>query len=112
MGSVGDDYQCPHCDVVGKGGYPIDGIGYPICTGDAANCLDKVAWAWTRAMVKHEALLMVLCVRHPMRGAHATANPSVAQGMAEIVGDKIAFSCDIENLICLQSLVTIQSKTV
>ena len=42
-------------------------------------------------VVKHEALLMVFCVRHPMRGAHATANPSVAQGMASIVGDKIAF---------------------
>ena len=82
MGSVGDDYQCPHCDVVGKGGYPIDGIGYPICTGDAANCLDKVAWAWTRAMVKHEALLMWL----------------------RLLATKLRFSCDMEDLICLWAM--------
>ena len=65
MGSVGDDYVCPHCDGRGYGGYAPDGLGYPICTEGKANCLDKLLEGLsTRAMVKRSALKMVFVIRH------------------------------------------------
>ncbi len=39
MGSVGDDYKCPCCGRVGNGGYALDGINFPICTGGEHSCL-------------------------------------------------------------------------
>ena len=66
MGSVDPDYQCPHCDVVGRGGYALDGVNYPICTSGRANCLNKAVnhGLFSRAAVKQEALTqLVLCVR-------------------------------------------------
>ena len=65
MGSVSDDYVCPHCDGKGYGGYAPDGLGYPICTEGTANCLDKLLQGQgTRALVKRAALKMVLVIRH------------------------------------------------
>ena len=66
MGSVGDDYVCPHCDGQGYGGYAPDGVNYPICTEGTANCLDKLMnqRLSTRAMVKRSALKMVFVIRH------------------------------------------------
>ena len=39
MGSVSDDYRCPWCGRIGNGGYALDSVGYPICTGGAFACL-------------------------------------------------------------------------
>ena len=41
MGSVSDDYRCPWCDVIGRGGYSPDGVNTPICTEDRSSCLWK-----------------------------------------------------------------------
>ena len=62
MGSVGDDFQCPHCDVIGMGGYAMDGIDYPICTDGPANCLEKAVDKdlATRAAVKQEAAMAII----------------------------------------------------
>ena len=38
MGSVGDNYKCPWCGRNGKGGYAVDGIGYPLCTDGEHAC--------------------------------------------------------------------------
>ena len=42
MGSVGENYKCPLCGRTGHGGYAPDGIGYPVCTVGANNCLNKL----------------------------------------------------------------------
>ena len=39
MGSVGHDYKCPLCGRMGNGGYAVDGIGFPMCTGGDFSCL-------------------------------------------------------------------------
>ena len=66
MGSVADDYVCPHCDGRGYGGYAPDGVNYPICTQGKANCLDKLIkhGLCTRAMVKADSLKMIFVIRH------------------------------------------------
>ena len=65
MGSVPNDYVCPHCDGKGYGGYSVDGIGYPICTEGIANCVEKLGKGQhTRALVKRAALKRVLVIRY------------------------------------------------
>ena len=93
MGSVGENYVCPHCDVRGSGGYSPDTIGYPICVLGRANCLAKIDWAWTRAMVKHAALKMVFGIYCSVgdRGVHEYyANPSRWPHAILVVGAKVA----------------------
>ena len=74
MGSVDPNYRCPHCGVVGMGGYALDGINYPVCTEGAANCLDKALnlGYFTRAQVK-QALVQILFSRRSV----AIANPTL-----------------------------------
>ena len=66
MGSVGEDYQCPHCGVTSQGGYAVDGINYPICTEGRANCLDKFLELGlaTRAAVKGQAFRSIFLSHH------------------------------------------------
>ena len=49
MGSVGENYRCPLCGVVGMGGYHVDGLLLPpICTEGKWNCLDRtLEHPWT-----------------------------------------------------------------
>ncbi len=42
MGSVSEDYKCPLCGRIGNGGYALDSVGYPICTGGEYACLDRI----------------------------------------------------------------------
>ena len=80
MGSVGEDYVCPHCDGRGYGGYIVDGLNYAICTEGEANCLDKLSKGLhTRAMVKRSALKMVFVIRH-FRGV-----PDIGSAVSDIV---------------------------
>ena len=73
MGSVNNDYQCPWCGRVGNGGYALDGVGYPICTGFvrvsvgypmgtrlAPSCLDKVLDGYSREDVMLDALKAIM----------------------------------------------------
>ena len=43
MGSVSDDYQCPWCGRKGMDGYPLDGMGYPLCAVGKHNCVSTSA---------------------------------------------------------------------
>ena len=94
MGSVGENYLCPHCDVRGCGGYAHDAVGYPVCTLGRANCVAKIDWAWTRAMVKYAALKMVFgiyCRSAGDRGIHEfIATPSRWPHAILVVGRKVA----------------------
>ena len=93
MGSVGDNYVCPHCDVKGAGGYAHDAIGYPICVEGRGDCLAKIEWAWTRAMVKYESLMMVFdvfCASDAVGTRIYFASPSRWPQVILVVGTKIA----------------------
>lgn len=41
MGSTGRDWKCPWCGRYDRSGYAIDGVNYPICTG---NVDDEMDW--------------------------------------------------------------------
>ena len=59
MGSVGENYQCPWCGRKGKGGYAVDGIGYPLCTDGKHACAFTSAHKYsTKAEYFTDALLL------------------------------------------------------
>lgn len=75
MGSVGADYKCPLCKRTGNGGYCLDGVGYPICTG-------------ANEQYKQPDCLSLLLANPTKKPSHI-AQEATSLALEKVLGDKL-----------------------
>ena len=102
MGSVGPDYVCPDCGRVGKGGYALDSLGYPICTIDedgVESCLTKKIKAHRTAARKAQWELLKWIVLAPSSLLRIEDRPSTSSdstaGAASSSNQLSSTSCNV-----------------
>ena len=76
MGSTGLNFVCPWCGRKNTSGYALDGINYPICSGEADfKCLSLFLLGISKNGIRAGALYYILVQSEAFRRIHG-ANPN------------------------------------
>ena len=76
MGSTGPNFVCPWCGRKNTSGYALDGINYPICSGEADfRCLSLLLQGISKNGIRAGALYHILGQSEAFRRIHG-ANPN------------------------------------